>query len=241
MHEASLEILERVGVRLYLAEAVELLKKAGARVSDGNLVCVPARLVEKALLSVPKGVTLHDRRGNPVMPVGGRRSFYGPGSDCLNIIDHRSGERRKPVVRDVVEGAVLCDYLPHIDYVMSMVLPADVDGTIADRYQMEAMLSTTTKPIIFVTYETDGCRDAVEMAEVVMGGAEALRRTPTIACYINAVSGLRHNKEALEKLLFLASKNLPSLYIPSSTAAITSPATALDCAPLDSRACLVGL
>src|SRR4030042_5630888 len=88
MQEASLEILERVGVRLYLAEAVELIKKAGARVSDGNRVHVPTRLVEKMLLSVPKEVTLYDRKGNPAMPVGGYRSFYGPGSDCLNIIDH---------------------------------------------------------------------------------------------------------------------------------------------------------
>ena len=241
MHEASLEILERIGVRLYLEEAVDLLKKAGAEVMDGNLVRVPRRLVEKALSSVPRQVTLYDRKGNPAMPVGGYRSFYGPGSDCLNLIDHRSGERRKPVVQDIVEGVILCDYLPHIDYVMSMVLPSDVDGTVADRYQMEAMLSATTKPIIYVTYETSGCRDAVEMAEAVMGGGEALRRTPLVACYINAVSGLRHNKEALEKLLFLASENLPSLYLPSSTAAVTSPVTPAGSVALDFAGVLVGL
>jgi len=241
LHEASLEILEHVGVRLYLEEAVELLKKAGARVSDGNLVRVPPPMVEKALSSVPKEVTLYDRRGQPAMRVGGSRCYYGPGSDCLNIIDHRSGERRKPVVRDIIEGITLCDQLPHIDFVMSMVLPADVDGTVADRYQIEAMLSHTTKPIIYVTYEMSGCRDAVEMAEAVMGGEEALRRTPTVACYINAVSGLRHNKEALEKLLFLAAKNLPSLYIPSSTAAMTSPVTPAGSVALDFAGVLVGL
>jgi trimethylamine---corrinoid protein Co-methyltransferase len=241
MHEASLEILDRVGVRLYLDEAVELLKKAGARVEDGNRVHAPASLVEKMLPSVPREVTLYSREGKPVMPLGGYRSYYGPGSDCLNIVDHRSGERRKPNVQDVIDGALLCDYLPHIDFVMSMMLPADVDGTIADRYQMEAMLSATTKPIIYVTYEMAGCRDAVEMAEAVMGGEEALRRTPTIACYINAVSGLRHNKEALEKLLFLASKSLPSLYIPSSTAAITSPVTPAGSVALDFAGVLVGL
>jgi trimethylamine--corrinoid protein Co-methyltransferase len=238
---ASLEILERVGARLYLEEAVELLKKAGARVEDGNRVHVPARLVERMLRSVPSEVTLFNREGQPAMALGGDRSYYGPGSDCLNIIDHRSGERRKAILQDVVEGVILCDHLPHIDYVMSMVLPSDVDGTIADRYQMEAMLAHTAKPIIFVTYEMSGCRDAVEMAEWVMEGEEALRRTPTIACYINAVSGLRHNKEALEKLLFLASKGLPSLYIPSSTAAITSPVTPAGSVALDFAGVLVGL
>lgn len=241
MYEASLELLERVGVRLYLEEAVDLIKKAGAEVTDGNRVRVPRRLVEATLSSVPRQVTLYDRKGNPVMPVGGYRMFYGPGSDCLNLIDHRSGERRKPVVQDIVDGVTLCDYLSHIDYVMSMVLPSDVDGTIADRYQMEAMLSASTKPIIYVTYEMSGCRDAVEMAEAVMGGGEALRRTPLVACYINAVSGLRHNKEALEKLLYLASENLPSLYIPSSTAAVTSPVTPAGSVALDFAGMLVGL
>jgi trimethylamine--corrinoid protein Co-methyltransferase len=241
MHEACLDILERVGIRLYLDEAVELLRKAGARVTDGNLVRVPSALVEKALETVPKRLTLYDRMGRPVMPLGGYRCFYGPGSDCLHIIDHRTGERRKPVVRDVEEGSVLCDFLPRIDYVMSMVLPSDVDGSVADRYQMEAMLSSTTKPIIFVTYDASGCRDAIEMAEAVMGGEDALRKTPFVACYINAVSGLRHNKEALEKLLFLASKNLPSLYIPSSSAAITSPVTPAGSVALDFAGVLAGL
>ena len=94
LHWTSLQILERVGVRLQLEEAIHLLKKAGANVTDGNLVRVPSNLVEKALTTVPKRLVLHDRLGNPVMPVEGRRCFYGPGSDCLNIIDHRSETRR---------------------------------------------------------------------------------------------------------------------------------------------------
>jgi trimethylamine--corrinoid protein Co-methyltransferase len=228
-------------VQLYLEEAVQLLRNAGAKVTDGNIVHVSSKIVEKALNTAPKQVILHDRHGHPVMPVAGYRCFYGPGSDCLNIIDHRTAERRRPVVKDLVEGVTLCDFLPHVDYVMSMVLPSDVDGTVADRYQMEAMLSYTTKPIIYVTYELGGCRDAVEMAEAVMGGADTLRSAPLMACYINAVSGLRHNKEALEKLLFLASKNLPSLYIPSSTAAITSPVTPAGSVALDFAGVLVGL
>jgi trimethylamine--corrinoid protein Co-methyltransferase len=241
VHWTSLEILERVGVRLHLEEAIHLLKKAGANVTDGNLVRVPSNLVEKALTTVPKRVVLYDRLGNPVMPVEGRRCFYGPGSDCLNIIDHRSETRRKPVVKDLIEGVTLCDSLSNIDYVMSMLLPSDVDEAIADRYQMEAMLNHTTKPIIFVTYEFGGCIDAIKMAETVMGSAEALRKNPMVACYINVPSGFLHNEDSLQKLLYLASKNLPSLYIPSSTAGITSPITPAGAVALDNAGTLLGL
>ena len=241
MHEASLEILERLGVRLDLKEAVDMLKKAGASVIDGNVVRVPSYLVERALTTAPKQVTLYDRQGNQVMPVSGHRCFFGPGSDCLNIIDHRTGERRNPVLKDVEDGVRLCDSLENIDFVMSMVLPADVEKTLADRYQMEVMLTFSTKPIIFVTYEMSGCRDAVQMAEVVAGGSDALRKKPIVACYINAVSGVHHNKEALQKLLFLASKNLPALYIPASTAAITSPVTPAGSVAMDYAGVLAGL
>lgn len=241
IHNASLELLERVGVRLHLQEAVDMLIKASAQVTDDNLVRVPHTLVEKALETALKCVVLYDRHGNPAMPLEGYRCYYGPGSDTLNIIDHRTGERRKPTLKDVEEGTRLCDALPHIDFVMSMVLPMDIDPSIADTYQMEAMLSNTTKPIIMVSYELQGLVDAVEMAEAVAGGVEALQRNPFVTCYINAVSGLVHNKEALQKLLYLSEKGLPSLYIPSSTSGITSPMTPAGAAALDNAGVLVGL
>jgi trimethylamine--corrinoid protein Co-methyltransferase len=241
IHGASLEILERVGVRLDLQEAIDLLQKAGAKADEDNLIHVPSSLVERALATVPKKIVLHDRQGNPAMLVEGHRCFYGPGSDCLNIIDHRNGKRREPLLKDLIEAVTLCDSLSNIDFVMSMLIPSDVDKAIADRYQMEAMLSYTTKPIIFVSYEFEGCVDCVEMAEAVAGGADALRKNPTIACYINVVSGLRHNKEALQKLFYLSSKKIPSLYIPSSTAGVTSPVTPVGSLALDYAGVLLGL
>jgi len=241
IHNASLEILERIGVRLHLQEAIGLLKKAGAIVTDGNLVHVSPKLVEKALATVPKEVTLYDRHGNPVMPLRGSNCFFGPGSDCLNIIDHQTGERRKPVMQDVVNGTTLCDALPNIDFVMSMVLPTDVDQALADTYQMEAMLSNTTKPIVYVSYEADGLVNAVEMAEAVVGDPDALREKPILTCYINVVSGAVHNDAPLKKLLYLSGKGLPSLYIPGSNAGVTSPMTQAGAIALDNAGMLVGL
>jgi trimethylamine--corrinoid protein Co-methyltransferase len=241
LHNASLEILERTGVHLYEPEAIELFKKAGAFVSDGNRVRIPSGLVEKAFTTVPKRVVLCDRHGRRVMPVEGYRSFYGPGSDCLNIVDHRTWERRKPVLKDVIEGITVCDALPHIDFVMSMFLPSDVNQVIADRYQMEVMLNYTTKPIVFVTYDLGGCVDAVEMAETVVGGPEALRQNPLVACYINVTTGLRHNEEALQKLLYLAEKGLPALYIPVTSGGITGPVTPAGSMAIVNAGMLVGL
>jgi trimethylamine--corrinoid protein Co-methyltransferase len=241
IHAASLEILERIGVRIYLDEAIELLRKGGGTVEDGNLVRIPAGRVEWALASAPKQVALFSRQGAPAILLGDGRCFYGPGSDCLNIIDHRGGERRKPVLQDVVEGARLCDALANIDFVMSMVLPTDVDQTLADVYQMQAMLENSAKPIVYVSYEAGGLVNAVEMAEAVVGGAEALERNPILTCYINVVSGSVHNESGLRKLLYLARKGLPALYIPGSNAGVTSPMTMAGATALDLAGGLAGL
>ena len=241
LHNATLSILERTGVRLYHQEAIDLLKKAGAFVSEGNRVRIPSGLEEKAFSTVPKRVTLYDRHGQPALYLEGNRCYYGPGSDCLNIIDHRTGEHRKAVVQDVVEGITVCDALPNVDFVMSMFLPSDVDAMVSDRYQMEAMLNNTSKPIVYVTNEFSGCVDAVEMAEAVVGGAEALRQRPLAACYINVTTGLRHNEEALQKLLFLADKGLPLLYIPVAVGGISAPITTASSMALINAGVLAGL
>lgn len=225
LHQASLEILARTGVKLHYSEAVDLLEDAGASVEDGNRVRVPADLIERALETVPKSISMFDRLGRLAMHLEGDRCYYGPGSDCLNIIDHRTGEHRKAVLQDVVDAAVVCDALPNIDFVMSMFLPSDTDAGLSDLLQMEAMVNHTTKPIVFVTNDFPNCVRVVEMAEAVAGGNRALEEKPFCACYINVTTGLRHNEEALQKLLFLAEKGVPALYIPIMIAGMTGPVT----------------
>ena len=80
LHSASMEILERTGVRLHHQPAVDLLKKAGAAVSDGNRVRIPSALVERGLNSAPHEITLYNRYGDPVLPVGNFRK--GEAFDC---------------------------------------------------------------------------------------------------------------------------------------------------------------
>ncbi len=225
IHFASLEILERTGVRLHLPEAVDLLKKAGANVTSGNRVRIPSSLVEWALSVAPKRVVLADRNGNRVMPLERNNVFYGPGSDCPNVIDFRTGERRQGRLKDIQEGIHVLDALPNIDFLMSLNIAGDVDQEFADMYQMQAMLNNSTKPILFVTTEFHGCVHAVEMAEIVAGGADALRRNPLCALYINVTAPLVHNEEALQKLLFMADKGLPTTYTPVVLRGASGPIT----------------
>jgi len=206
-------------------EAVDLLKKAGADVVDDSHVRIPSHLVDWALNMAPKRIAIANRNGQRVMPLERRNVFYGPGSDCPNVIDVNTGERRPGVLQDIVEGIRVCDTLPNIDFVMSLNITSDMPQEYSDIYQMQAMLENTSKPIMFVTTEFDGCVHAVEMAEIVAGGAEALRRNPFVFLYINVTAPLVHNEEALGKLLFMAEKGLPTSYTPVVLRGASGPIT----------------
>jgi len=240
IHVASLEILERVGVDAHDEQAREILVKGGAK-ADGIRVRIPEHVVEKALALAPKRMTLYDRNGKVAMRAWGYNTYYGGGSDCLNILDHRTAERRRPVLKDVEEAAILMDALPEISFVMSLLLPEDVDQRIYDRYQMEVMLNNTTKPIIFVSPDFEGCVAAVEMCEVVTGGVEAFQQRPFATCYINVTSGLVANAEALQKCMYLAKKGLPLLYIPLNAGGVNSPTTTAGCMASMNAGILLGI
>lgn len=240
IHQATLEILERIGIEVHDSKARELLVKGGAK-ADGLLVRLPEYMVERALNTTKKRITLYDREGNIAMRAGGYSSYFGGGSDCLNVLDHRTGKRRRATLSDVKEAITLMDALPEVDFVMSAFLPEDVDQMIYDRFQMEVMLNYTTKPIVFVSPDFEGCKAAVEMCEVVAGGVEAFRNKPFATCYINLTSGLVANAEALQKCMYLAEKGLPMLYIPVNSGGVNTPHTTAGCLASLNAGSLLGI
>jgi trimethylamine--corrinoid protein Co-methyltransferase len=241
LQNASLEILERTGVRLFEPEALDLLKKKGICIAEDNRVRIPPGLVEWALSIAPKRTTLCNRHGQRVMPLERNNVFYGTGSDCPNVIDLQTGERRPGRIQDIVDATTVCDALPNIDFLMSFCIAYDLPQQTYDRHQMRAMLMNSIKPILFVTLEFGGCVDAIKMAETVAGGVDALRRNPLCACYINVSSPLRHNKEALQKLLFMAEKGLPTTYTPMVLRGASGPVTAAGAIALANAGELAGL
>ena len=241
LHEASLEIMARTGMRFHETEALDLFRKAGAHVTDGNLVRIPPHLVECAVRSAPKNVTIYNRCGQRAMALGAYRSYFGVGSDCMFIYDLSTGQRRRAVLEDVRNGMRLVDTLPNLDFAMSMFMPEDVPIETYERHQMEVMLSETSKPIVFVGTDLSSTVDTVTMASIVAGGPEALQLRPFIVNYINVPSPWVHNQEGLQRLLYAAERNLPSIYLPGNRRGINTPLTAAGALAVGNAGQLAGL
>jgi len=241
IHAASLEILERVGALIDEDQSAALLRKAGVRQAEAGTFHIPPKLVEWAVSVAPKRIVLHDRNARPALSLEFGQVYYGLGSDCLFILDHRTGKRRQANLEDVNEAIRLADALSNIDFLMSAVLPSDVAPEAANRLQMRSMIENSIKPIMFVTNDFESCVDVVKAAEVVAGGAEEHQSKPYSCCYINVTAPLRHNVDSLQKVLYLAAKGLPTTYTPMVLRGVSGPVTSAGAVALANAGELVGL
>jgi trimethylamine--corrinoid protein Co-methyltransferase len=225
IHAAAIEILEDLGTVVHHEEAVDLLGRAGAFVQDKNRVYISAALVEAAIRSAPGNINIYDREGTPVMCLGGRQVYYGTGSDCPNLLDSFSGERRHFLAADVEKAVRLVDALPHIDFTMSMGLAPDVPSDRQYQHKYAFMLRNTTKPQVITAADRTSLKDIADMAAAVRGGRAELSRKPLFVLYDEPTSPLVHTHEALDKLLFMAEYRLPVNYSPGIMAGATAPVT----------------
>ncbi|MEJ2731963.1 MAG: trimethylamine methyltransferase family protein [Anaerolineae bacterium] len=226
IHRASLEILRRTGVRVYHAGALDLLRQTDALIDDGDRVRFPPGLVEWALQQAPSRVPLC-RRGSDevVVPLEGKRVHFGPGSDCPNYLDPRSGERRPFTSTDLVDCIHTVDALPELSFCMSMGIPADLGTANAYRQQFALMLEHTTKPLVFVCDDRADCEAIAAMAAAAAGGMDELRLNPTLLLYSEPSTPLKHSQTATAKLLYMAEQALPIVHSPAPMMGGTAPVT----------------
>jgi trimethylamine--corrinoid protein Co-methyltransferase len=241
IHAHSCKILEEIGMVVHHDGAREMLKRAGAFIKEGNKVFVPASLVEWALRSAPSRITMYNRDGLPALDLEDRNVYYGTGSDTLYLIDHETKERRRWRKKDVEKAITICDYLPHVDFVMSMGLISDVDIKMGYREQFAIMLRKTRKPLFVVCDDRDDLQDIIRMAALVRGSMDELKRKPLFAMYNEPSSPLVHTYNALDKLLACAESWIPTNYAPGGIAGGTTPYTAGATILLNNAECLFGL
>ncbi len=225
IHLASLEILRRTGVRVHEAESLALLRDAGCVITDGNLVRFPPAVIENAIADAPSRIVLCNRTGEPRVYLESHRVYFGTGSDLINTLDLESGERRPSLLSDVRNAARLADYLPNLDFVMSMALPSDVPIQTSDRRSFLAMTENTVKPLVFTAWDEAGLADIIAMAEAVAGGPDELKLKPFLLAYLEPTSPLQHTEVVLRKVLMMADHGLPFVYAPGPIDGANAPVT----------------
>ena len=233
IYHAALEVLERVGTRVYGEEGLTLLRDAGCLVSDGDasagsagsLVRIPSWLVKDALNTTPERIVVAGRDRARRIVLETDKIYFGTGSDCPSMVDPYTGAVRKYTYQDVYNAARISDALTNIDFHMSLGLTSGVLPQVYDRHQFLAMMQGTSKPLVITTVDNDGLVDQYRMACEVLGGPEAFAQAPLFVVYIEPSSPLSHSVEAVEKILYAAEMGIPAIYTPCVMAGGTGPVT----------------
>ncbi len=222
---SALDVLERVGARVYGEEGLALLHNAGCLVSDNDLVRIPSWLVKDALNTAPQRIVVAGRDRNKRIILEKNKIYFGTGSDCPSLIDPYTDEVRSYTYQDIYNAARISDALPHINFHMSLGLTSGVPVLTYDRHQFLAMMQGTSKPLVITTVDKEGLADQYRMACEVLGGPEEFAKAPLCVVYIEPSSPLTHSVEAVEKILYAAEKGIPAIYTPGMMCGATAPMT----------------
>ena len=227
LHLATLQVLERAGVAFQCQEALDILGEAGADVSNPGRVKIPPRLVEQALRTTPRTVTLYSREGEPAIILNRMTgAHFGSCTGYPEIIDPYTRKRRLGYVEDVADLARLCDALPNIERIYTGSPYKTLDASIADEVSLLQLVLNTTKPIgCWIMDGAKSLKRMIAMCALVAGGEEQLRRKPFFMGSSQPVSPLVQGTDPMEKSLLCAEKGIPNFIYPMPMAGATAPAT----------------
>ncbi|MHC4250712.1 MAG: trimethylamine methyltransferase family protein, partial [Planctomycetota bacterium] len=153
IHGSALRILEEVGVRVELGEALDVFEKAGAGVDRGeSRVRIKSRFVEQSLGSVPSSITLCGRDPEYDLILDGARVYMGTGGAAVNVIGPDAGEARPGSLQDIAELARLVDGLDNIHFFVRPCTAQDVPPERLAVNEFYAALSGTMKHVMGAGY-----------------------------------------------------------------------------------------
>jgi trimethylamine---corrinoid protein Co-methyltransferase len=212
IHYATLEILERTGVKIESQAALELLDGAGADISDPNRVKMPSHLVEQAVRSAPKNVILYTRDGDPYVRLNGNRTYFGATPDMREILDPKTRTSRNIMIKDIAAISRLIDASPNMSWIYTTGWGGyheGIPGSLADRMAFSIAMRNTPKPVGACIQSVSNLKDMIDCAAIVVGGHKQLKRKPYFWAAVEPISPLVQCKDAVEKTMLCAEYGVP--------------------------------
>ena len=222
---AALQVLEEVGMQLFHEEALALMERAGCVVEEKQTVKISREQVQKAIASAPENIPIYNREGEHVMDLGGRRAYFGTGSDLMYAFDTERGDRHLTGLADIKRAARVCDDLPNIDFIMSFAHPHEMHPDVGYLESFRCMAANSVKPIVNTAKDRNDLKAMWEISKILRGGDINFRRKPYTIHYAEPISPLKHPYSSVDRLIFCAEKEMPVIYSPAPIAGSTAPMT----------------
>ena len=143
----------------------------------------------------------------------------------VETIDFETRQRRPSCKEDVGKMARVADYLGSIGFIWPMVSAQDFKRT-APLHELDASWNNTVKHVQSETVMGErSCQFAVEMATVIAGSREELRRRPPLSLVVCTIAPLVQDEPGIEGALVMAEAGIPVGFLAMPTLGTTAPAT----------------
>ena len=199
LHTASLEVLRKHGMRFSLPKARNILKEAGADVSESDaMVRFDPDLVMEYVAKAPASFTLHAR--NPVhdLHLDNRHINFSCVSSAPHTTDTLNGRRGGN--RQDFENFLKLTQMVNVAHGTAgyPVEPIDIDVPVRHLHATRATVTLTDKTFRLYNHNRQRTLDVLEMARIVHGlSAEAFQETPCVFASINPNSPREYDESML--------------------------------------------
>ena len=225
VHYSSLDLLREVGVQVDHELALKRLKDIGADVDlKERRARIPEELVVEAVRKAPSSFNYYGR-GRRIR-IGGDEVHFLDGGSPLKVLD-LDGNYREAKLKDLADLTRLYDALDSIDLITGSVHPRDVPDEIIGPLCFLVKVENTVKPVAGGGYHLGegAALDVIELASVIAGGLDDLRRRPIVMGWENPLSPLAHIKEQVGSLMKFSELGLPAVVASAPQSGATSPVT----------------
>lgn len=227
IHEATLEVIEKVGVRFPSEQALDIWAANGATVDRAtSIVKVPAHIIEAALRTAPPAYTLAARNPAQDLPLDGHHVNIGTDGCGIEVLDPFTLEVRRSSLKDVGDIARVADALDQVNFHWVAVSAQDTDPATRTLEELLAVWRNSTKHVQTETVvNAEDARTAIEMASIIAGGRDVLRQRPVLSLMQCTISPLAHDGGPIEASLVAAEAGIPVGFMTMASCAFSGPAT----------------
>jgi len=241
IHNYSLEILSRVGIRVDSAPARKLFAHAMNVADKDKIVRIPAERVDRALATAPSVLDIYDRSGNFRFQLGttdSPQTRFGIGVTNLYYHDPQTKAVTPFARRHMALATRLGSVLSNFDVISTVGIIQDLAPQVADLYATLEMTANTTKPLVLLISEKQCFDAALDLLEHLHGD---LSSKPFVLPYFNPITPLVLNEDTTDNIFSAAERGLPFIYNNYGMSGATSPITAAGNLALLNAELLAGL
>jgi trimethylamine--corrinoid protein Co-methyltransferase len=226
IHGATMEVLAKVGVKIESGETLALLAKNGYDVDrKTKLVGMDESAVMDAVKSCKKNFRWHARSEKHSFDVVDGRTKFGPGSQCLLMLDPESGEARPTTLTDGIIATRLLDALDTSSLGYVPIYPHDVPEDAMSVVMWLAGLVNSSKPTYGGWGDDKEFELMLRIADILLGDRELLRKKNMFPGYIDPISPLGHDKLMMKTLVRYSEWDMPVFVMVMALAGGTAPAS----------------